>query len=793
MPTATDPDTLLEAARELLGEGISPVPVPYRSKVPVLEAWQKLRLTPETLADHFNGTLQNIGALNGAPSGGFVDVDLDSDEAVVAARYLLPPTGYIWGRGQRPASHYGYRVDVSPAKGSTPYDDPLRAASEPGHRLLELRSTGSQTIMPPSVHPSGDPYLYRERTAPAVLTAADLDQAVHRTAAAALLARYWPGQGARHTVALALAGWLLRRGLDADDAADLIHAAAVAAGDNEADDRCKAVATTAARLAAGDKATGYPNAEQQIEPRVLRTVAEWLGVGVNMQPASRPDERVWAPRGSIPTAPAVPTLPAEMLPGPLRPWICDLAEQARLPLEMFAVPALVALGTVVGRAVAIRPWCFSDYMVVPNLWGAIVASSGKLKSHAQSEGTRPLRRLAAAERRRYEAAAPQADARIESLKAQRDGLKGRIAQATKKGLSDVTDIEDDLARVMEDHRDAPLIQQRYSTQDGTVEKIGELLVENPHGLLIERDELAGWLGNFDRQGHENDRAFMLEAWNGTNDYTFDRIGRGTIHIPALCLSVIGGIQPARLQSYVRDAITNDGADGLLARVQLLVWPDHLPAWERVERWPNHDAAREVDTLFEQLDSMTPVQIGAARDEREGGLPYLRFDPQAQQLADAWRDELEPRLRSNALAATPAFEAAVSKQRSLFPSLALLFHLISIATGEPSGPVRVEAARLAAAWCDFLEAHARKVYADELTSGYAAARALAQRLGAVPDGTPVRDIYRNGWAELTTAERVEAALALLESAHWVRIDAVDTGGRPSRIVRLHPELRAGRYA
>jgi len=123
----------------------------------------------------------------------------------------------------------------------------------------------------------------------------------------------------------------------------------------------------------------------------------------------------------------------------------------------------------------------------------------------------------------------------------------------------------------------------------------------------------------------------------------------------------------------------------------------------------------------------------------------------------------------------------------------LFHLISIATGEPSGPVRVEAARLAAAWCDFLEAHARKVYADELTSGYAAARALAQRLGAVPDGTPVRDIYRNGWAELTTAERVEAALALLESAHWVRIDAVDTGGRPSRIVRLHPELRAGRYA
>ena len=35
------------------------------------------------------------------------------------------------------------------------------------------------------------------------------------------------------------------------------------------------------------------------------------------------------------------------------------------------------------------------------------------------------------------------------------------------------------------------IQKRYKTEDGTVEKIGEILLENPQGILIHRDELVG--------------------------------------------------------------------------------------------------------------------------------------------------------------------------------------------------------------------------------------------------------------------------------------------------------------
>ncbi len=68
--------------------------------------------------------------------------------------------------------------------------------------------------------------------------------------------------------------------------------------------------------------------------------------------------------------------------------------------------------------------------------------------------------------------------------------------------------------------------------DATVEKLGELLNQNPNGLLLFRDELSGFLRLMDRPGHENDRGFYCEAWNGTGAYTYDRLGRGTLRIEA---------------------------------------------------------------------------------------------------------------------------------------------------------------------------------------------------------------------------------------------------------------------
>ncbi len=85
---------------------------------------------------------------------------------------------------------------------------------------------------------------------------------------------------------------------------------------------------------------------------------------------------------------------------------------------------------------------------------------------------------------------------------------------------------------------------------------------------------------------EPDRAFFLEAWNGCGGVTSDRIGRGTVHVDNLCVSLLGGIQPAKLLAYLYQAASELENDGLIQRVQLLVYPDEPATWQLVDEYPD---------------------------------------------------------------------------------------------------------------------------------------------------------------------------------------------------------------
>lgn len=92
---------------------------------------------------------------------------------------------------------------------------------------------------------------------------------------------------------------------------------------------------------------------------------------------------------------------------------------------------------------------------------------------------------------------------------------------------------------------------------------------------------------------------------------------------------------------------------------------------------------------------------------------------------------------------------LSKQPKTFATLALLFHLIdradAIRQGQTPGPVSESAARRAAGWCDYLEAHARRIFALGQTLQSQAVGELARRIeGGALDGAEIftaRDIYR----------------------------------------------------
>ncbi|WP_051304066.1 YfjI family protein [Calidithermus chliarophilus] len=509
---------------------------------------------------------------------------------------------------------------------------------------------------------------------------------------------------------------------------------------------------------------------------------------------------VWPERHPLPRKlPEAPTLPPEMLPEGIRPWLVDIAERACLPLEMLAVPALVGLSGLIGRSVAIRPREYSEWTAIPNLWGAIVAPPGAKKSDALAEALRPLHSLENRARKAHQQAELEARAEQALLKAQLQGA----TQRAKKGEAGKADIAALLGRLEALER---LPEKRYATQDATVEKLGELLRDNPRGIVLVRDELASWIASLEQEENAVARGFFLTAWNGLTGYTFDRIGRGTIHIPATCVAVVGAIQPRPLEA-VFDRLRRDPtrADGMLQRFQLLVWPDEMPPWSPPQSWPDKAARERAYEVFARLDGL---EFRSPDNENDLEPHLVCFTPEAGRAFAAWHDGHERRLRGRELEATPHFAAHIAKYGSLAASLAVVFHLVGVAAqdylwiceGEryrllsDLPPVGLEAVQMALDWVEFLEEHARKAYAPETNGAVLAAHRLAEDIeaGAVADGQTVREVQRSSryWSD---GERLGEALALLERLGWLRVVEVEPGplgGRPSEVVRLHPELRGG---
>jgi hypothetical protein len=369
------------------------------------------------------------------------------------------------------------------------------------------------------------------------------------------------------------------------------------------------------------------------------------------------------------------------------------------------------------------------------------------------------------------------------------------AEAAKKELKNAAKLKKPQAVLESLARDAAQaaapaqpILRRYTTSDPSVEALGELLRDNSNGIGLIRDELPGWLRSFDKVGRECDRAFYLEAWNGHGpSFTYDRIGRGTILIPSPCVSILGGMQPGPLRALVRRVARGEEADdGLISRFQLFVWPDTSAEWRNVDRWPDTTAKNRAYAIFQALDAPAPAEIDATPDE-DGGPPFLRFDSEAQDLFDSWRSELEAKVR--APDESPLIESHLAKYRSLMPSLAELFHLIEVADGAGAGPVGFRAARLAAEWGTYLEAHARRIYACVADPELEPARALAERIkaGALPSPFTSRDVYRRCWSHLDDPEAVRRAAAALEDLGWVRVVESNTEGRPRTDIHIHPKL------
>lgn len=269
-PSSTHATT--EMALEAVERGYQPVPVRAGGKNPHISAWTHVAWdmdNPQEVRSKFDQWADegatNIGLLLGAPSNGLIDVDLDHPRAMRLRDYFLPPTPMRTGRVSRPMSHYWYRVDdLDDLPANRRYKMP------DGSMAVELRSTGSQTVIPPSTHPGGEKYRWEGRKwggskGPLEVSGKQLQVQIALLGLGCVLIDNWPQSGGRHEAYLALAGGLLRFGKEGihpfweKNLPVLIGALASATNDEDGPEtRIKEVMdTTLAKLKAGEKAIGF--------------------------------------------------------------------------------------------------------------------------------------------------------------------------------------------------------------------------------------------------------------------------------------------------------------------------------------------------------------------------------------------------------------------------------------------------------------------------------------------------------------------------------------------------------
>lgn len=341
------------------------------------------------------------------------------------------------------------------------------------------------------------------------------------------------------------------------------------------------------------------------------------------------------------------------------------------------------------------------------------------------------------------------------------------------------------------------------TSDVTAEKLARMMQDNPRGVLMVRDELAGWLLSFNQYkagGKGSDRQFFLSAWTGA-PVAVDRKGKekdgddGEIYVRWPCLSVVGTIQPSVLDRFRADA-----DDGFYDRM-LFCYPDELPMTG--EKWLTVCPARAADWA----DALRNLRgVGMIDGSTEGPRPlFMRLDEGGRAGWESWTHSVA------AMVNAPDFDEVLRgpyvKLAGYAARLALTSHMLRGAYGEGgmlsdlNAPVPVldgESMRRGISLGTYFLGHAVRVWtAAGLDNRFGPARKLLRWAGAQGQPFTRRDAHRAMFRQFPTADTLDAPLALLMQHGFLRFQSPaatpnvapqkPAPGRTTAVYEVHPEL------
>ena len=274
-----------------------------------------------------------------------------------------------------------------------------------------------------------------------------------------------------------------------------------------------------------------------------------------------------------------------------------------------------------------------------------------------------------------------------------------MAKANQRAMADYNKLSAEERKQKE-----PPKQTRLMMQDTTIEAAQEILKDSPNGVLSYQDELSGWFGAMDKysgggKGAAKDRAFWLESFNG-GSYSTNRIGRGSVFIENLSVSMLGGIQPEPIRKLAEDG----SDDGLLQRTDPIVLRPAVVGRDE----PPSEAVFDYNALIGNLHQLKPPTAGGIM----AAPTTLRFDDGALTI----RKELEKKHLELQQCETINRKLAshIGKYNGIFARLCVIWHCVEHAKGTlPATISEATARRVKAFLHGFLLPHALAFYAGVL--------------------------------------------------------------------------------
>ncbi|MGI8839894.1 MAG: DUF3987 domain-containing protein [Caulobacteraceae bacterium] len=430
------------------------------------------------------------------------------------------------------------------------------------------------------------------------------------------------------------------------------------------------------------------------------------------------------------------------------------AASVSAPPDYAAVGLLAAASSVVGAARMVSPW--DGWREYPALWVLMVGSPSSSKSPVFAPIVAALKDIEREEGETF----PEVRRRYETDKRGAHEVKtnweASVTQAVKAGH--VTPLKPEAA----DEPDEPK-PPRMVVSDATVESLAPLFKANPRGLLLARDELAGWIGNFGKYGGDGDAAFFLERFTG-QPVTVDRVKAGNTTADRGLLSVFGGVQPERMN----ELLLKRADDGFVSRF-LFAFPDPVA---RVRPTDHADMA-VLKAALRRLRGLAFTIDGDQPAPR-----VLPLTAAATTIFHEWWRE-----NGEAGAAAAGFTAgSLGKGPGLVLRIALLLELLEWSAGpswerEAVGEVALYAAcRL---FDDYFVPMAARVFGgSNRRPEDISATVFLRHIRDAGEGTVnARALARLRLPARRSADQVRAALDVLAEGGWCRFAGGREGDRP----------------